>query len=197
GAGTAEVLDLDKHRAQLRPLIREQKPPPRPAVTLVQAVIREAHMDWVVQKAVELGASVIAPVWTTRGVVRAAASDNRKRRWEAIVLNAARQSRAVWLPVVEDPVPLPDFLARRPRYDLFLVAALDQATVPLRHALAVVEGAPESVAALVGPEGDFTADELCAAREAGALAVSLGARTLRAETAALYLLSVIRHVWAA
>jgi 16S rRNA (uracil1498-N3)-methyltransferase len=192
GEGTAEVVALDQREARLQPLTRGHKPPPRPAVTLIQAVIREAHMDWVFQKAVELGASIIAPVWTTRGVVRAAPSENRKRRWEAVVLNAARQSRAAWLPSVEDPCELGDFLARRPRYDRFLVAALDPEAVPLRRALSAGGPLPETVAVLVGPEGDFTADELRAAREAGAVPVTLGERTLRSETAAIYLLSAIQ-----
>lgn len=191
GEGAAEVLDVQKDQVRLRVLARGQKPAPRPEVTLAQAVIRETPMDWIVQKAVELGASALAPVWTARGVVRPSGKENRRRRWEAIVLNAARQCRAAWLPAVEAPVELPVFLAR-PRGGLFLVAALEPDAVPLRRALDV-EPAPDRVTVLVGPEGDFTADELRAAREAGAVPVTLGERTLRAETAALCLLSAIHY----
>ncbi|HOW97983.1 MAG TPA: 16S rRNA (uracil(1498)-N(3))-methyltransferase [Kiritimatiellia bacterium] len=193
GEGAAEVLEVVKDRVRLRVLSRAQKPEPRPAVTLALAVLRETPMNWAVQKAVELGAAAIAPVWTARGVVRPSGKENRCRRWEAIVLNAARQCRAAWLPSVEAPVELPAFLAR-PREGLFIVAALEPGAVPLCRALAAAP-APERVTALVGPEGDFTPDELREARAAGAVAVTLGARTLRAETAALYLLSALQHQW--
>lgn len=197
GIGTAKVELVEHRLVRLRPLTHAQQPPPRPAVTLIQAILRETPMDWVLQKAVELGVSILAPVWTARGVVRPAPSENRKRRWEAIVLNAVRQSRTAWWPVVETPRALTDFLARVPRPDLFLVAALDPDAIPLRVALEVGGRTPESVAVLVGPEGDFTPEELRAAKEAGAVAVSLGERTLRAETAALYLLSVIQYQYGA
>ncbi|MBP7830968.1 MAG: 16S rRNA (uracil(1498)-N(3))-methyltransferase [Kiritimatiellae bacterium] len=193
GEGLAEVLEVRKDQVRLRVLSRVQKPEPRPAVTLALAVLREGPMDWIMQKAVELGASTIAPVWTERGVVRPSGKENRCRRWEAIVLNAARQCRAAWLPAVEAPVGLPAFLAR-PREGLFLVGALEPGAVPLRRTLAA-EPSPERVTVLVGPEGDFTPGELAAARRAGAVPVTLGERTLRAETAALFMLSALCCRW--
>lgn len=193
GEGAAEVVNVAKDQVRLRVLSRAQRPASRPAVTLVQPVLREAQMDWVMQKAVELGASTVVPVWTARGVVRPSGSANRRRRWEAILLNAARQCRTAWLPAIEEAAELNDWLARRPP-GLLLLAALTADAVSLKQALAAGP-APDRVAVLVGPEGDFTSGELRAAREAGAVAVTLGERTLRAETAALYLLSVLQHEW--
>ncbi|MFH0953407.1 MAG: RsmE family RNA methyltransferase [Verrucomicrobiota bacterium] len=197
GEGLAEVAGAGKGSIALRMLERTLCERPRVAVTLVQAVTREQKMDLVVQKAVELGALSIVPVLTEHGVVRLKPGDESSKktgRWSQIALHAAKQCGAAWLTRISPVQRLADYLAARPAYDLFLVCALTDDARPLRDVLA---GARDrklgTIGVLVGPEGDFSADELRAIRAAGALPVSLGGTTLRSETAAVYALSVLRY----
>lgn len=196
GVGTAEVVAAKAGRATLRVLERKQRPRPATDLVLVQAVLREQKMDFIIQKATELGAAAVTPVLTENSVVRlkAAQAAEKKARREKIALNAAKQSGVAWLPAVGSPVWLADFLAARLSYDLFLVGALDEPARPVRDVLAEARARrPRSAAVLVGPEGDFSAAEMESLRAAGAVAVRFGESVLRAETPALYALSVLRY----
>ncbi len=196
GRGEAAVSAIRGDRVALAVRQRSETPRPCPSITLVPAVPREQKMDFVIQKATEIGAAAIAPVLTRNGVVRLTGerAAEKKPRWEKIALAAAKQSGNPWLPRIEAPRPLAEFLKSRPSFDLFLVCALHPEAAPLRDVVAARrERKTESIGVLVGPEGDFTADELQAILSAGALPVSLGGNVLRAETAALYVLSVLRH----
>jgi 16S rRNA (uracil1498-N3)-methyltransferase len=171
-----------------------QSPPPAVAVTLFQALPKGSKMDWIVQKATELGVTAIVPVLTERAVPRLNAREGEAKcvRWRAIALNAAKQCGASRLPAI-GPIATVEDVAQRPGdYDLFLLGSLERDAVSLRRAL---DGARARriarVAVLIGPEGDLTPEEGATLRGAGAVAVGFGPRTLRAETAALFVLSVL------
>lgn len=153
-------------------------------LTLAPAVTKR-NMDWIIQKANELGVAALAPLVTDRTIVRAAKPD----RWREIAVEACKQSGNNWLPEIHAPVPLTEFLENAGAFDLKLIAALAPGTVPLKSALKPAR----SALVLIGPEGDFTSAEVELARAAGCAPVSLGPLTLRAETAALYALSVLRY----
>lgn len=196
GIGRARVASVDRSRATLEITRRDAAPPPAAEITLVQALPREQKMDFIIQKATELGAACVAPLATERAVVHVGGgrAGDKKARWEKIALNAAKQCGAARLPRILAPCPLGEYLDRRPASDLFLVCALDPAARPLREVLAEARPRPvRSVAVLVGPEGDFSVDELQSILAAGARPVSLGGGVLRSETAAIYVLSVLRY----
>lgn len=195
--GVAEVVAAKKGLATLRMLSRTRCTPPAYSATLILAVTREPKMDLVVQKATELGVSAVVPVLTEHGVVRVAAgAEARKKaeRWAKIALGAAKQCGTAWLPRVEPVRPLADALAARPSFDLLLACLLIPEARPIREVLAEAKGhGARRIGVLVGPEGDFSQPEVRAILAAGAVPVNLGGTTLRSETAALYVLSVLRY----
>jgi len=200
GRGREAVADvaLDEASGSLALSVREERPSRRPAVaiTLVQALPKGARMDWIVEKATELGASVIVPALTERVVARLAEGPRRAKaaRWQRIALNAARQCETGVVPTVREVTDFPAALKAAGEADLFLVGSLQPEAKPLRDVMRGIGGSrPATVALLIGPEGDLTPAELQAAAAAGAQAASFGARVLRVETAALYGLSVLAY----
>jgi len=203
GRGTvaeAELLEVHRKRCSLLIGNPHQTPTPRRAITLAQAVPKGKNMDLILQKGVELGAAEIVPLMTSRTVVRLDGADDgeRKReRWQQIALEACKQCGRNTVPLIEDPSTLEQFLARVPAPDLLLLASLQPDARPIKEVLAkhsdATGGLPDSVAVVVGPEGDFTPTEIELLKQAGARPVTLGPTILRAETAALYCLSVLGH----
>ena len=189
------VKEIARDRVVLEMVQQRAVAPPPVMLTLIQALPREQKMDIVLQKATELGAAGIVPVVSDHGVVRIREGHETKReRWEKIVLNAAKQSGVSWLPKVQPISPLLDTLKSLPPQDVLLICSLEPDARPLRDVMADIKPLrPRSVGVLVGPEGDFSARELAAARQAGARPVSLGSAVFRVETAALYVLSILRY----
>ena len=166
----------------------------QPRKVLIQALIRGPRMEWLLQKATELGADSIVVFQARRSVVRWSGGDERHKvaRWQRIVREAARQCGVPWLPVIVPPrdgLPLPGDSI--PRTVLWGCLAPDAR--PLLNVLQDLdaESAKAEVGFLIGPEGDLAPEEESALRDAGAIPVSLGPLTLRAETAALYALSAM------
>jgi 16S rRNA (uracil1498-N3)-methyltransferase len=161
----------------------------RREISLAQAIPRGQKLDFVIEKATELGLARLIPVHSSRSI--AGASANKLARWRKLARSAAQQSGRTRVPDVEEPIGLRALLERVPRFDA-AVLAWELATRPLREALHAL-GAARSVLLIVGPEGGFSHAEAEAAVAAGASAVSLGPRILRAETAPLVLLTALLY----
>jgi 16S rRNA (uracil1498-N3)-methyltransferase len=173
-------------------------PAPPCRLTLCACVSKGKRMDWTLEKAVELGASQIIPILSGRSIVQLespADADEKRSRWLRIAIEAARQCGTAWVPELTAPLPFDQALPRIAAIRPLLVAALTPDTRPLREALAPFTTPPREAAWVVGPEGDFTTDELEALRRAGGTMVSLGANVLRTETAAIYGLAVLGSAW--
>ena len=197
--GAAELTDTRGARARLRLISEQAIAPNGPRIVLQQALPREQKMDWILQKATELGIQAIQPILAERCVVqlRGDRAADKQARWEKIVLNAAKQSGSLLLPEILPPASMAQVLKTGPRCDLLLIGALTGPTKPLREILrASGEKPPASIGILIGPEGDFTPAEQELALQAGAVPVSFGDSVLRAETAALFALSALRYVFA-
>ncbi len=165
-------------------------------LTLVQAVPKGERMEWIIQKAVELGAWSVVPVMTDRGVVRleGGRAAQRVERWQRIATEAAKQCRTAWITRVEPVVSLRRWLETAGRPDTLVIGSLEAEARPFRAVCADLRGRPAGGAALlIGPEGDFSPDEFQQARAAGAWPVTFGRRVLRVETAAVYALSVMAY----
>ena len=158
------------------------------AVTLVQAITRADRMDFVIQKATELGVSTIQPVATARSVVKLDAGSVAKKlaRWQAIAIAACEQSGRARLPRLDAPLSLRDWLLRPAQGSALRVQLVPDAATALTGAGA---GAIEL---LIGPEGGLDPTEQEAAEQAGYRACHLGPRVLRSETAALTALAVLQ-----
>ena len=154
-------------------------------------------MDWTIEKAVELNVSRIVPVISARTVVRLKAQEGtlKVERWKRVACEAARQCGADWLPQIDAPVLLDNALALLAVSAPVLVASLYSGTKPLREALATLPLQSRQAGWFVGPEGDFIPEEMARLCTAGAIPVSLGPLILRAETAAIYGLSVLGSRW--
>lgn len=192
----ARVVEVTRKSARVAVIQQTTLPPPPVEITLIQAVPREQKMDMIIQKATELGVRHIVPVISDQGVVRVKPGEDAAKigRWQKIALSAMKQSGCARLPVVHPVCPLLDYIAAMPRFDLWMTCSLEADALPLREVLAIArQTGPRTIAFLVGPEGDLSARERAATRNAGARRVSLGPRVLRSETAALYVTSILAY----
>lgn len=168
-------------------------------VTLGLALLKADHMDWVVQKGTELGLSTFVPVITERTVVHldAARAARRTDRWRQIARQAVKQCLRAQAPEVLTPIRFSEFLMNCHQYDLKII--LYEAANPGNGLewpeLHKNNPPPRTIAALVGPEGGFDYKEVSLARQAGFMVVGIGPRILRAETAAIALLTIIGYLW--
>ncbi|MCP4165856.1 MAG: 16S rRNA (uracil(1498)-N(3))-methyltransferase [Chloroflexi bacterium] len=148
---------------------------------LCQALTRGERFEWILQKGVELGVTLFQPMLTTR-TLRRQPGASKWIRWRRIIQEAAEQCGRGRLPVLAEPITFEQALAEKKGLSLIpTVTALK----PVREAL---QNASWPLTLFVGPEGGFDPHEVDMARNAGAHPVSLGARTLRTETAAIALL---------
>jgi 16S rRNA (uracil1498-N3)-methyltransferase len=159
-------------------------------VTLAQAIAANDAMDYAIRKAVELGATAIQPLVTTRSapLPKGERGERRLAHWRGVVVAACEQCGRNRVPPVAAPLAWRDWIIAWPGRGIALVpgAARSLASVSM-------PGAPAALA--IGPEGGFTDREIDAARAAGFECVSLGPRVLRAETAAVAALAAAQALW--
>jgi 16S rRNA (uracil1498-N3)-methyltransferase len=174
--------------------------PPLPcAITLLQAVPKGKIIESIIHKAVELGVRRIVPVLSGRVVVKLDGdnAESKRDKWQQVAIEAIKQCGAVWLPKVEVPTTIARFLAHQEVFDLSLVGSLQKERrhprICLNEFQVQHKRLPQNVGVWIGPEGDFTLEELQAIQVAGALPVSLGRLVLRVETAAIYCLSILNY----
>ena len=160
---------------------------------LVQGVSRGERMDFVVQKATELGVKRISPVLTAHGVVKldAARAERRHEHWQRVAESACEQSGRIRPPRIDPPLPLLAWLGERTAQ-----ADLDVLLQPgAAQPLAGLQRPATKICLLIGPEGGFSDSEIEAAAAAGFMAAGLGPRTLRTETAAVAALAIAQVLW--
>ena len=163
---------------------------PRVRVTLYQGMLKGDKFDMLLQKGTELGVAAFVPVICKRSVVRLdALSAERSQRWNRVVVEAAEQCGRSHLPVVLHPMAIGDVGNEVAEGGLTIIPWEEEPQVRLRDVLAdrlasSTQTSP-TVRILIGPEGGLAQDEVREIAARGAIVVSLGARVLRAETAAL------------
>ena len=173
-------------------------PRPEVRVTLLQSMPKGKTMDLILRMATEIGASVIQPIFTDQGDFQIKGDRLRSKveKWRVTMIEACKQCGLSYLPQLEMPEPLAQWLqanavtTNAAAGSLNIVASLEGGSLPLREVLQST-GDIESIVVAVGPEGDFTKEEYQALRERDFQSVRLGANILRSETAAAYLLSVV------
>jgi 16S rRNA (uracil1498-N3)-methyltransferase len=162
-------------------------------IVLAQAMSSSEKMDWVVQKATELGAAEVQPVQTQRSVAKLSSerAEKRTEHWRGVVIAACEQSGRNDLLQVHAPLDLGHWLALQKNINGSKFILLPDGAVAL-HAQEKPQGL---ITLLIGPEGGFTPDEALMAKQAGFLPVLLGPRVLRTETAALAGITALQTLW--
>lgn len=165
-------------------------------ITLVMAIPKGKLMEWILEKATELGVRRVIPVITERTVVQLEGKDAQKRgeKWDRVVLEACKQCGQDWTPEVLNPRSLEAVLGEVQPAALTMFGSLYPGAVSFSE---VLEGRPRVRSAMVwiGPEGDFTTREAERLVAWGATPVTLGRIVLRMETAAMFCLSVLSNAY--
>lgn len=193
GQWQAEVLDMGRSHVRVRALAHQtQECEHRRPVHLLAGITANERMDWLLEKATELGAASITPLLADRSVLKLKGERGEKKRahWQAIAVAACEQCGRNQVPMVHEAVTLAQWLAAHTRAEdgQRVVLSLAPGSQPLLQAVAAGTG---PVVLLSGPEGGLSAEEEAAALAAGFTPVTLGPRVLRAETAPLAALALL------
>lgn len=183
GARVAATLDKQLERAPRELGVH---------IAVAQAIPKGQKMDTIVEKATELGATELIPLRSAR-VAGERTGESKVERWRRIARAAAQQCGRTVVPIVAAVASWETLLPTFARYERVYIPWELADPAPLRATFEPEAARLSSVLFVIGPEGGFAADEIARAREAGAIAISLGARILRTETAALVVLAAFAY----
>ena len=184
GTNTVMVLAKEILRDSHEPDVR---------ISLLQGLAKGDKMEFIIQKAVEIGIAEIFPVAMVHSVVVLDGSKAEKKveRWQKIAEAAAKQSKRDTIPAVHEVMKL-DQILQQEKWDLLLVAYESENQVSLKEVLQSHKEAM-TIGVVIGPEGGLSTEEVESAQKQGGIAVSLGRRILRTETAGLVAATAILY----
>ena len=158
---------------------------------LAIGVSKGDRMDWIIQKATELGVTEISPIFTDRTEVKLSGSrlDKKLSHWQKIAISACEQSQRNRVPSINPIIPFDDWLELKHNGLKLLMNHLAD--------LGISETSPrdQNIVLLIGPEGGLSENEICVAETSGYTSVSMGPRILRTETAPVAALSILQSIW--
>lgn len=162
-------------------------------VTIVQSLVKEQKMDYILQKTSELGVDKIIPYCASRSVIKINEKKDKKvERWKSILKEAAEQSKRIKIPEITNPINLSN-LVKLSDYDIKFLCTVNESSQNLKKVLSnMVSGA--KILFVIGPEGGFTPEEEKVMMENGFISISLGNSVLRTETASTFIMSVVRYI---
>jgi len=173
--------------------IRKSDKSKRILIAIGCAIPKKSKMDDIIDKLTQLGVDKIIPLITERVIVKLDKDkkSQRQKRWQKIALSASKQSQRNTVPVVEVVMDFEEIIKRAQDFDLKLIPNLRGERRTLKEAL--IGKKPKSVLVLIGPEGDFSPEEISMAIKAGFIPVTFGDFVFRVETACLYIASVLNY----
>lgn len=193
---TAEIVSTENHKVFVRRLAPLSSNEASLKVTLFQGLPKAEKMDWIVQKATELGVSRIVPVLMHRTVVRLSSKDcdHKMERWNRIIRESCKQSCRCVIPELCAPVALPDLFSLP---DMPEITAVPWEEADHSGPLAFHRAHPalSSLGILIGPEGGITSEEISFLSDGGFVPITLGKRILRTETAGLAAVSAFMTLY--
>lgn len=169
----------------------------QPERILVQALPKQKAWETSLRIAAEIGVTRIVPVFSTNSEIRLEAEriDGKMEKWRQLLIEACKQCGLPYLPGIEKPCSLAEWLARQQLPVSGYIASLEADTPYLIRVPLPKTAECPTVHAAIGPEGDFTAEEYAKLRDVGLTPVRLGKHTLRCDTAVAYTLSVLDQLF--
>jgi len=189
GAYRVELVDFSKTVVTGKILERRRRVgEPAAEVFLFQSILKGDKMDWLVEKATELGVHTIVPVTTEQ--TRAAAGENKRRRWERLALAAMKQCGRSFCPKISEPMAFERSVIWGGGWTSRLLAEAGPKSQKMTESHVKTTAWPK-IGLWVGPESGFSENEVKLALDSGLYSITLGRRRLRAETAGLTLLTQV------
>jgi 16S rRNA (uracil1498-N3)-methyltransferase len=196
----AELLSLagKSGLAQLSNICKDTHRETPYAITLAQGLAGGDKMDWIVEKAIETGAQIIAPLQCERSILKLTRTSDQERaqkrlmHWKGIIQAACEQCDRTVLAELEPIQTFETYLKASRQPTLKLLLSPD-ATKSIYSVL--IETDPQDIVLMIGPEGGHTPEEEAQAQAAGYQIISLGERVLRTETAGLVAISAVHSIW--
>ena len=193
GSGYIAILNSyakDELSLKIISEIKEQYEP-NIKITLFQSLVKSDKMDFIIQKAIEMGAYSIVPIETKRSIVKKKdIKDKKLERYKNIAKAAAMQSKREFIPSVADAIKFDEAKEILDSFDLVLIAYEDE----IEHSIKDFEiKDKKNIAIIVGPEGGFDISEVDELKRCGYKSISMGKRILRAETAPIALLTMLYY----
>ena len=190
----AVVLEIGSSNAKLE--IKEKRPVNDldVQITVACAIPKKVKMDDIIDKLTQLGVACIIPLQTERVIVKLDKQKKNQRfqRWEKIAISAVKQSQRSKFVVIKPVTDFKELIASVLDFDLKLIPTLETERKTLKNIFSQTAAQFKKILVLIGPEGDFTSQEIALAKEAGFLPVSLGQQVLRVDTAAIAVVSFIK-----
>jgi len=194
GQWSANIENISKNAVTLRVVERDETTTESPLkIHLVQGISRGERMDFVVQKATELGIKRLTPVLTNHGIVKfdQQRAEKRQHHWQQIAISACEQCGRTRPPLVDAPIALNSWFGAKDSADSTELILKPGTKIQL----ASIAPPETKLCLMIGPEGGFSEREYEDAEIAGFQAVALGPRTLRTETAALAAITIAQSCW--
>jgi 16S rRNA (uracil1498-N3)-methyltransferase len=191
----AKVIELSKHKTSVEIIDRYQVNHESPLkITLAQGLAAGDKMDWIIQKAVELGIQSIQPLLTERSIVKLdrERADKKLEHWRTVAISACEQTGRSIIPDILSPIHIAQWLSNQNQIANSLKLILTPAKAQnINH----LEKPSSPVVFMVGPEGGFSEKEMNLALSSSFVPVNFGKRVLRTETASVVALSIMQNLW--
>ena len=195
GEYRAVISNISAQEISFRLSMNPAPSAPEPPVGIILGIglLKSSKFDWVLQKATELGVAQVMPFYSERVVPRLREESTRIRRgrWEKIAAEAAKQCGRATIPRIHPPVPFEEVLVMNSRTPLKILLWEGERARTLQG---LSQADWKTVFALVGPEGGFSEKEVAQAQTAGFHPIRLGPRILRAETAAIAIVTLLQFI---
>lgn len=191
---TGTIISLTKKEASIEIDSYQVSQGGKITVILACAIPRRAKFETIIEKTTELGIDEIIPLVTHRTEFSVGEDKLQRKnlRYQTVAINAVKQTRRKTIPLIYPITPLKEVLKAIEKNDLALLLCLSGQRKKLKEVLLRNDVKVRRIIYLIGPEGDFTNEEIALAKAAGCIPISLGATILKVDTAAIAVLSFIR-----
>lgn len=176
---TVKIISADKKKTEVKIISKEFSPPKTPKITIAISLIKNtSRFEWFIEKASEIGISEIIPLLCKR----TEKTHFRSERIKSILISAMLQSRQAWIPELSEPIKINDLIKNKDYQQKFIAHCLEDDKRELKS-VSIDKSTPGII--LIGPEGDFTEEEIKEAIQQNYIPVTLGETRLRTETAGI------------